>query len=252
MEKYGYMLKMASIISRLSEIDKGTFNLLSIFTFNVHLSIYQINKMSSRFGKKIAYKNTHKKVQKLVKLKLIERENDNSKLKDKDSERGAKYYKLSEEGIFVLFYAPGISLNANNYSDILNSGHKNIEDFEVQYKIEIYKNHKNCNFFRFFISPWISINTIEHLGEDLTVKIQMFLKNCCSIVKDKMMSLSEGAFYPYELSKYVEFGYPRESKYLDLSSINEGIIRVEDSHLFLFIRKIFSLELHYCNHIGWC
>ncbi len=243
MEKFGYMLRMASIISRLSEIDRGTFNLLSIFTFHSHLSIYQINKMSERFGKKIAYKNTHKKVQKLIKLKLIERETDSSKLSDRDSERGAKYYKLSEEGIFVLFYAPDVFTNTNNNWDILNAEQKNIEDYEVQYKIEIYKNHKDCNFFRFFISPWISLNTIENLGEGLTIKIQMFLKNCCSIVKDKIISLSAGFFHSYGLSKNVGSRHERESQYIDLSSINEGGTMVDDSNLFLFIRKIFSLDL---------
>lgn len=243
MEKFRYLLKLASLISRLSEIDGETINLLSIFTFHNHLSIYQINKMYARFGRKIAYKNTHKKVQKLVKLKLIERETDNSKLKDKGLERGAKYYKLSEEGIFVLFYDPDIPPNTNNYYKILNSGRKNMENFEVQFKIEIYKNYKNCDFFRFFISPWISIDTIENLGEDLTIKIQMFLKNCCSIVKDKIISVNAEIFHSNDMSKTIEFLYPRQSKYINLDAIHDGIFKVDDNPLFLFIRKIFPINV---------
>ena len=91
-------------------------NLLSLFVFNSHLSIYQMfKKIEGKDLKKIVYKNVHKKVQKLIKLKLIERVIDSSKFQEIELERGAKYYKLSEEGIFALFYDSSILANPNYY-----------------------------------------------------------------------------------------------------------------------------------------
>ncbi len=242
MEFYGYMFKIAPLIFKLKEINRDTFSLLSLFIFNGPLSIYQINKIYERMDKKIAYKNTHKKVQKLISLKLVERETDESKLQDKNPDRGAKYYKLSEEGIFVLFYDSAIHLDTNSFNNILSTVSKNIDNFEVQYKKEIFKQYKNCDLFRFFISPWISIDTIENLGEDITIKIMMFLKNCCNVVIEKIGPLNEGIFHSYDLSEIIEFRHPRESQTLDMGVINEGTVKVEDNQLFLFIRKVFSLE----------
>src|SRR6185437_11419098 len=115
MELIGYMYRMNLAVDKIYEIDRNTINLLSLFVFNSHLSIYQIFKIiESKELKPIAYKNIHKKVKKLIELNLIERIGD-SNISEKELEKGAKYYKLSEEGIFTLFYDSNVLAKPSYY-----------------------------------------------------------------------------------------------------------------------------------------
>ncbi len=60
-----YMSQISKLVPQLSKIEKDMLNLLSMFVFNHHLSIYQIHGKIKEKGMTISYKNVHKKVQKL-------------------------------------------------------------------------------------------------------------------------------------------------------------------------------------------
>src|SRR5689334_17325 len=103
---YGYMSRIARFLPLLKIISEENIELLCLFVVKPHLSIYQVYKTFEQQGRKIAYKNVHKKVQRLIDLKLIERITDASNFNERELDRGAKYYKLSEEGIFAIFDNP--------------------------------------------------------------------------------------------------------------------------------------------------
>ena len=161
MNDTGYIEKIKPLIHYLDGIDNEMLDVLALFVFQNHLSSYQIHKIIARYGKKIAYKNSRQKVQKLIDLKLIEKETDLSKFKEKELDKGAKYYKLSEEGIFVLFYNSRVFLEPSVYyvQRAFENG-KTVDDVShiyVEYKKEIFKNHQDSSFFELFLLPWISI-----------------------------------------------------------------------------------------------
>src|SRR6476469_5056752 len=115
MNETEYLWKIKHLIQSIDDINEEMIDVLSLFIFHNHLSIYQIHKVIAKHGKKIAYKNSRQKVQKLIDLKLIEKEIDISKFQIKELEKGAIYYRLSEEGIFVLFYYSNVVLKPSIY-----------------------------------------------------------------------------------------------------------------------------------------
>lgn len=246
---YGYMMRMAPIVPKLSEISEDMLNLLSLFVFNHHLSIYQIHKIMKEARIKIAYKNAHKKVQRLADLNLIERVADNSKFNARELERGAKYYKLSEEGIFVLFHDSKILFNPNNYYLAKVIRHRgSFDETEIsrdikEYRKEIFKKHKDCNFFELFLTPWISISTIENLDERTIDKVGDFLTDCCSIVKSRILFLDNGIYHNYPgFSGIQSSDNPKwQYNYADLNSLNDGIVAVDSNPLLSLVNKIFTL-----------
>ena len=220
----------------------STLNLLSLFVFNSHLSIYQIfKKIENKDLKKIAYKNVHKKVQKLIGLKLIERVVDSSKFQEIELEKGAKYYKLSEEGIFALFYDSNILANPNYYyyDQISNGKNKDIQKISnifLDYKKEIYRYHKDCNFFKLCLYPWICVDTILYLDEDTLDKIRIFLTNCCNIIKNCIPSFPKGIFHPIEESNNIVDlqNLIQSNDEVDIDILNEGDNKVSDNPILFF------------------
>lgn len=265
MELYGYMLRMARLIPKLSEINKDMIELLSLFVFNQHLSIYQIHKMVNNMMKviliELPYKNTHKKVQRLVKLKLIERVTDTSVLQERELERGAKYYKLSEEGIFTLFQDSSLlakpphyyaslymdkNLNPETTIDYMEQAIDIATESEnskaaISYRKEIYQHHRNCALFRIFLSPWISIDTIEKLDKDTIDKIRLFLTGCCNNIKDRILIFSKGIFHSKGYYHVLGTLHLIETNFSDFNELKNGINNVNDNKLLSLIGKTFSL-----------
>jgi hypothetical protein len=264
MELKGYIMRIAPVVPQIPKIDKSTLNLLSLFVFNSHLSIYQIfKKIESKDLKKIAYKNVHKKVQKLIVLKLIERVEDHSKFQEIELEKGAKYYKLSEEGIFALFYDSNILANPNYYyfDQTCHGKNKDIQKIPnifLDYKKEIYRYHKDCNFFKLFLHPWICIDTILNLNEDTLDKIRIFLTDCCNIIKYYILSSPKGIFHlSVESNNILISDTVTESlDEFDFTTLNEGNNMVSDNSIFSFLNLFFSFGSETarvkrldCNHI---
>jgi predicted transcriptional regulator with HTH domain len=85
--------------------------ILDIFAHHESLSAYQVfSKLKSSFFES-AYKNVHKRIQRLQSLLLIEE----IKNKTVRAKHGAKYYRLTEYGIYKLFLDRVVGV----YSDTL-------------------------------------------------------------------------------------------------------------------------------------
>jgi hypothetical protein len=194
-------------------------------------------------GIKIAYKNAHKKVQKLIDLKLVDRLTDTTTLAKRELERGAKYYRLSEEGIFVLFYDYSMIMKPHRYyvMQSFKQG-KTPEDMEsifAEYGKEIFRNHFTCTLFKLFLSPWISTETIENLDEGTLSKIRTFLNGCCNDIKDRLLLLPDGIYKSSELDRMLNLDY--QTMYLDFD-LDDGVIKSDDNAALSFLKNIFSFR----------
>ncbi len=246
MEILSYMLRIDRVIRILDKITPDMFDMLSLFTFNQYLSIYQIHKIWKDNVKKIAYKNIHIKIQKLIEFNLIERETNDSKFKERELERGAKYYILSEEGIFALLYYNSIStLSYHIYENQSFKNGKTKEDkAEIfnEYEKEIFKNHPNCDLFKLFLYPWISLDTIKKLSAsgDLIDKIRISLNARCNLIKRQLLRFPGGMNFSYFHGSQFKFNSNPEEKDIEITllhykavfSLIMGKIRDDDLALF--------------------
>jgi len=238
------MIKIDRVVRNLDKITPEMFDTLSLFTFNQYLSIYQIHKMWKDHVKKISYKNMHIKIQKLIEFNLIERETNDSKFKERELERGAKYYRLSEEGIFALFLYNKTSINSydiyKNQSFKKGKTLEHISEIFNEYEKEIFKNHQNCNLFELFLYPWISIDTIKKLSpqEDPIGQIRMILNDCCNVIKERLLRFPSGInnYYLHDIFKF----NPIVPDYI--FRLQDGVVKLKDNPLLSFLKDSFSLN----------
>jgi hypothetical protein len=248
MELYWELRKFISniehLIPSINDLNEEMLDILSLFIFHHHLSIYQIHKIMEEYSRKMTYKNTHKKVVKLIDLKLIEKVIDAPKIKKTELDRGAKYYGLSEEGIFALFYNSSVILKPSIYyvQRAFENG-KTVEDLQEifsEYKKEIFKNHQNCTFFKLFLLPWITMETIENASDKLFDTIRLFLNYCCNLVKDHIIRFSKNIheLEPSNASIYVD-----QLKSPDPFPGKKSV-DVDDVSLFSYMKSFFSQILN--------
>ena len=239
-----FISNMEHLIPSINDINEEMLDILSLFTFHHQLSIYQIHKIIEKHSRKMTYKNTHKKVVKLIDLRLIEKVIDAPKINKTELDRGAKYYGLSEEGIFALFYNSSVILKPSVYyvQRAFENG-KTVEDLQEifsEYKKEIFKNHHNCTFFELFLLSWITIETIENASDKLFDTIRLFLNYCCNLVKDHIIRFSKSIheLEPSNASTYInqlKSPNPFPGKESD---------NVDDISLFSYMKSIFSKNLN--------
>ena len=114
----------------------------------------------------------------------------------------------------------------------------------IDYKHEIFKYHKDCNFYRLFLFPWISIETIENSSPVIIDIINNYLYDCCKFVKDILYTYLEGL---YQIPEGLVYTYKKDesifNNYLNFNALKQGINKIDDSNdVFYFMRQIFTLE----------
>ena len=90
MKLYSLLYILEPMILNINGVNTEMLDILSLFIFHQGLSTYQIHKIIEKHGRKMVYMNTHKKVQKLIDLKLIEKVADSSKLTERELEKAQK------------------------------------------------------------------------------------------------------------------------------------------------------------------
>jgi len=125
----------------ISEIEKcGEFvvgdkamEILAYFSESDHMSAYDVFTAINKSGNKIAYKNVHKRVQRLLELNLI-------KPSGKGKKHGAKLYSLTNCGVF----------------QIVRNSNRGLIDPRF---INRYKSHP---LFEIFLIPLLEIESLNH------------------------------------------------------------------------------------------
>src|SRR6185503_9738869 len=96
----GYISSILDSVSKDPLFDKSLLDTLQHFAWSKYVSSYQIFSNIQDTPWKMAYKNVHKKVNALLSAGLIQK----TEIDDIHSNRHkAKYYKLTEYGIYRLF-----------------------------------------------------------------------------------------------------------------------------------------------------
>jgi hypothetical protein len=240
MKLRSWLYDIEPLILNMKDINNEMLDILSLFIFHQRLSIYQIHKIIEKYARKMAYMNTHKKVQKLIDLELIERETDTAKFSERELEKGAKFYRLSEGGIFVLFYNSEVLFKPSVYyvQRAFENG-KTIEDMPdifAEYKKEMFKNYQNCDFFELFLFPWVSIKTTEKADESLIDNLISCLNEFCTIFKEYILE-SHGIdiLTDRQEIEYLNSDIMGEHRILGLDSVE-----VKDKNLLSYLQNNFN------------
>jgi hypothetical protein len=196
-------------------------NILEVFIHNESLSTYQIYSKLKFTRMKMAYKNVHKIIQRLLTLGLLVKTKKH-KRNLHYNDHNAKYYKLSEFGIFRLFLMrpEGILVDRLSFETI---GHpKLIMDKEFS------RYYNDCELFRAFLSPVMDTKLLPLLHINFLHIICDYLHQCCKTIENIL--LIEDRDIP------VEFIISRWNAVLD------GLNNSNYKDLLLSLREKFELE----------
>jgi hypothetical protein len=164
-------------------------NILAEFSDKRYLSTYDVHKIFRTGGKPMDYKNVHKRIKRLESLGCIGRVKSED-VKEEKPERGAKYYRISETGMFHLLIN---KYPTKNLHDILQTNgdysifeaflypYFNKETFTSLYRIKSPSTYSSFN----FKTPYFDI--VERIIDE----IHAYLRNCCIEIYQSIMDINE-------------------------------------------------------------
>lgn len=117
---------------------------------------------------RMAYKNVNKRVNTLISLGLLEQADIN----DAENKHKAKYYRLSEYGIYQLFLKSPSSVVIKQ-SDV-RRGNELASSASI-----FFNNYSSCQLFEIFLYPYFSKNTLFAIKDRLLLDLYLYLSNCC-------------------------------------------------------------------------
>ena len=151
-------------------------DILEIFAHNESLSTYQLFSKLKTSTLKMAYKNVHKIIQRLLALNLLTK---TKKLKSfhNDNNHNAIYYKLSELGIFRLFLTRHFGIFADQLSI------KEEKKPTLKMDKDFIRYYSNCKLFEAFLLPVIRFDSLRLLNEIFLLYVCDYLHQCCKEVE---------------------------------------------------------------------
>jgi hypothetical protein len=175
----GYISRYISLIenSHTLDLELGDVSLciLELFAHNKILSVYKIFTEIKSTHLQMAYKNVHKKIQRFKALQLIEEK------KIEGTEHGAKYYRLTEYGLYQLFLK---RINGVYFDTLKLNKHGIIANDYVDRSILTY--YERCALFGTFLFPVVNKDTITGLKDSFAIAFFDYLHDCCKII-DQML-----------------------------------------------------------------
>src|SRR2546427_6293610 len=163
-----YISRTSEYYLKNSQINNAYLDILEQFAWGKCWSAYQIcsNLKSTRL--KLAYKNVNKRVNALLFSGLIQ-ETETDSINNKHN---AKYYRLTEYGIYQLFLNRLNSLLVNQ-TDVRKSK-------ELTSNASVFfRNYSECLLFEIFLFPYFRMNTLFAIGDRLLWHLYHYLSDCC-------------------------------------------------------------------------
>jgi hypothetical protein len=181
---FDYISKLFSSITELRKVDESLMPILSRFVLKKHLSAYQIFKEEKSADDRLIYRSTNKRVKRLLDLDLIERIEDNSQLSEVELKRNAKYYKLTEQGLFALYLKHKIC--PPRLKVVKVKGKRRLKPITLsKNSLLIYAEY---DFYKFCLYPWMSHNTIASCSQQFAKKIHDSLSDISLYVEKYLLS----------------------------------------------------------------
>jgi len=215
-----YISIIRNFASKVSEIDSVSLNILKHFAWEKSLSAYQLCAELKSTKLKMAYKNVNKRVHSLVSSDLIQEieadENNVSKHK-------AKYYSLTEFGIYQLF------LNELNGLQIRELDTIKFNKPPSSNALIFFHNYQSSLLFESFLYPYFEKNTLFAIGDYLLPGLYTYLADCCHRIRQVLK------YYDYNIPRYdTIFYWNRIQAYNKNQEYNK--------ELLLHLKEQFDLE----------
>jgi hypothetical protein len=131
----------------------------------------------------MAYKNVNKRVNALLSSGLIIEETE---IDDGNNKHNAKYYRLTEYGIFQLFLNRLHSMFINQ-SDV----RKGKELPASSNVLTFFRNYSDSMLFEIFLYPYFKKDSIFAIGDDLLFDLYRYLSSCCVRI-EKYLKYGQG------------------------------------------------------------
>jgi hypothetical protein len=143
------------------ELNSDNLNILMRFSISKYTSSYQLMKFLESRGRIISYKNTRKKVIKYQSLGLIE-------VSKRIRKHKTIYYKLTEYGIFYLYYKRQIWMSLK----------------------DILENYGNFPIFHLLLYPILAREKLSQIRYGY-LEFNKYLANCCKKIADILSQASK-------------------------------------------------------------
>ncbi len=216
----GYISAIASFAHKAPEIDTVSLDLLKHFAWEKSLSAYQLCVKMRSTGSERAYKNVNKRVHNLVSLNLIqETKADGNNI----NKHKAKYYSLTEFGIYQLF------LNRLNALHIRELDTVKFNKPPSSNTLIFFHNYQNSMLFASFLYPFFDKDTIFAIGYYLLKNLFNYLADCCHKIEQKLK------FYEYNIPTYNTIFFWNR-----IQTLNRN--QVYNKELLLNLKEPFNLE----------
>jgi DNA-binding PadR family transcriptional regulator len=183
-----YMLNLLKFQNIYTKIGDAALRILHYFVLRKYSSTYQIYSELKKSPSRMAYKNVHKRVQRLEALQLIQR------LEVKDAQHGAKYYRLTEAGIYHLFLHFSHPSFVFDFPRIV----ENYGDFAF-FDLFLYRYFKRDTLMsinRLTRKPVVVKDLFEDFNVKLTSAVVAHLRVCCSAVQSFFSKLDKEVQQP--------------------------------------------------------
>jgi hypothetical protein len=169
------------------EIDSMSLNILGQYAWEKSLSAYQIFAKLRSTNSKMAYKNVNKRVRGLVSLNLIQgTENHGNNI----NKHKAKYYSLTEFGIYQLF------LNKLNGLQIRELDTIKFNKPPSSNTLTFFHNYHNSLLFESFVYPYFERDTLFTVGHYLLLDLYNYLGDRCHRINQILK------YYGYRIPVY--------------------------------------------------
>ncbi|HXP49298.1 MAG TPA: hypothetical protein VN922_05050, partial [Bacteroidia bacterium] len=155
-------------------LDETSLDLIGQFAWEKNLSTYQICSRLKSTPQKLAYKNVNKRIDKLLHSRVIKK----TEPPDINNKHHAKYYTLTEYGIYRLF------LNGLN-SFIVNQAHSGSSSSSNA--LTFLENYNDSPIFEIFIYPYFNKETLFAVGSSLLLDLYDYLSTCCEIINSDIL-----------------------------------------------------------------
>jgi hypothetical protein len=167
----GYINAIYKFKSSDTEIGPVALNILQQFPTKEYLSAYQVYSNLKGTNLEMAYKNVHKRIQRLIELRLIK-----AQVQKKNVKHGAIYYRLTEDGIYHLFLKglQGLMFDHVSFKK---------ETVIVPVSKKFVQHYHDNALFKTFLYPYFDKKTIQSANDFLLSDLFYYLHDCCKAVE---------------------------------------------------------------------
>jgi hypothetical protein len=219
-KQYEYISTIYGLSRNAPKIGSVSLDILKQFAWEKYLSSYNVFSKLKSTELQMAYKNVNKRIHELLSLNLIQE----TEVDKKDvNKHNAKYYNLTEYGIYQLFLNKLSDLSIRQLDTI------KFEEPPSSNALIFFRNYYNSLLFESFLYPYFKKDTLFAIGDYLLLNLYDYLADCCHRIKENL------ELYGYGIPVYETIFYWNK-----IQPHNDS--QTDNEKLLLHLKEQFSLE----------